>query len=59
MCGYLHLMKCKHESFKKFKELKDKGKKFNRQVKVFQLDHGGEYISTEFDKFLNENGIVS
>jgi len=53
-------MKYKHESFEKFKEFKSQVKnQIGKIIKAFRSDRGGEYLSTEFDEYLKEHGIVS
>lgn len=31
---------------------------FKKNIKVIQLDSGGEYMSTEFSSFLYDKGII-
>ena len=58
--GYLYLMKYKSESFEKFKEFKNEvEKQTGKNIKSLRSDRGGEYLSTEFQEFLKENGIIS
>ncbi|PPZ05609.1 hypothetical protein C5P41_24865, partial [Escherichia coli] len=58
--GYLYLMKYKHESFEKFKEFKSEVEnQTGKSIKALRSDRGGEYLSTEFDEYLREHGIVS
>ena len=33
-------------------------KKFECKIKVFRSDSGGEYVSTEFKRFLSSNEII-
>ena len=58
--GHLFLIKNKSESFEKFKEFKAQVENpIGKSIKTFRSDRGGEYLSTEFIKFLSEEGIVS
>ena len=53
-------MKYKSESFEKFKEFKNEvEKQTGKNIKSLRSDRGGEYLSTEFQEFLKENGIIS
>ena len=53
-------MKHKHESFEKFKEfMQEVEKQTGKSIKTLRSDRGGEYLSTEFDNFLKEHGIIS
>jgi hypothetical protein len=57
--GYIHLMKHKSESFKKFKEFKNKVQnQLGRTIKFLRSDRGGEYLSLEFSDHLKQCGIV-
>ncbi len=57
---FLNLMKYKHESFEKFKEFKSEVENQTwKSIKALRSDCGGEYLSTEFDEYLREHGIVS
>lgn len=33
-------------------------KQFKKNIKIIQLDSGGEYMSTEFSSFLFDKGII-
>ena len=58
--GYLYLMKYKSESFEKFREFKNEVEnQTGKSIKILRSDRGGEYLSTEFEEFLKENGIIS
>ena len=58
--GYVYLMKYKSESFEKFKEFKNEVEnQTGKSIKVLRSDRGGEYLSTEFQEFLKDNGIIS
>ena len=53
-------MKHKSEAFERFREFKHEvEKQTDKLIKVLRSDRGGEYLSTEFLKYLKENGIVS
>jgi hypothetical protein len=52
-------MKHKSESFKKFKEFKNKVQnQLGRTIKFLRSDRGGEYLSLEFSDHLKQCGIV-
>lgn len=52
------LMKQKSETFNKFKiYVAETQNQFNRKLKKLRSDNGGEYISVEFKKFCQEQGI--
>jgi hypothetical protein len=58
--GYSQIVLLKHKSesldaFKRFLEM-FKGK-FNRAIKTFRSDNGGEYVGNEFQAYLSLNGI--
>ena len=58
--GYLYLMKHKSETFEKFKEFKNEVEnQLGKSIKNLRSDRGGEYLSTEFQDYLKEHGIVS
>ena len=58
--GYVYLMRHKSESFDKFKEFKTEVEnQLNKSIKALRSDRGGEYLSFEFEEYLNECGIVS
>ena len=58
--GYVYLMRCKSESFEKFKEFKVEAEwKLDKHIKAFRSNQGGEYLSGEFKEFLIQEGIVS
>ena len=57
--GLVYLMKQKFESFERFKEFKTLVENGTGQnIKTPRSDHGGEYLSAEFDDFLREQGIM-
>ncbi|KAE8740314.1 hypothetical protein FOCC_FOCC014188 [Frankliniella occidentalis] len=48
----------KSESFESCKKYMAKGERFHdRKLRCLQLDNGGEYISKEFEEYLEENGV--
>ncbi len=56
----MYLIKYKHESYEKFKEFKSEVEnQIGKSIKVLWSDSEGEYLSTEFDKYLREHSIVS
>ena len=58
--GYIYLVKHKYETFEKFKEFqKEVENHCNKKIKFLRSDHGGEYLSYEFGKHLEDCGIVS
>jgi len=58
--GYVYLMKYKLESFKKFKEFKNKVEnQLGKRIKPLRSDRGSEYLSQQFIDYLKECGIVS
>ncbi|KAJ9553556.1 hypothetical protein OSB04_017601 [Centaurea solstitialis] len=58
--GYVYLMRHKSEAFEKFKEFQNEVQnQLDRKIKFLRSDHGGEYLSQEFDRHLSECGIVS
>ena len=58
--GYLYLMKYKSEAFEKFREFqKEVENQTGKNIKALRSDRGGEYLSTEFQEFLRDKGILS
>ncbi|KAJ9557371.1 hypothetical protein OSB04_011985 [Centaurea solstitialis] len=58
--GYVYLMRHKSETFEKFKEYQNEVQNLlDKRIKFLRSDHGGEYLSDEFDNHLMECGIVS
>src|SRR6266496_5524590 len=58
--GYIYLMKHKSETFEKFNEFQSEVENHrNKKIKSLRSDHGGEYLSYEFDLHLKQCGIVS
>ena len=56
---WTYILKNKSEVFEKFKEWKILVEnQYNKRIKVFRSDNGGEYCSTAFKTFLKSNGIV-
>jgi hypothetical protein len=56
---YIYLMRNKAESFEKFKEFQNEVQNHtDKTIKFLQLDHGGEYLSHEFNDHLKNCGIV-
>ena len=55
----MYLMKYKSESFEKFKKFKNEVKKqTGKSIKKLRSDRSGEYLSTEFQGFLRDRGII-
>jgi hypothetical protein len=53
------LMKHKDEVFDAFKRFKAYAENhLGLKIKMFRDDKGGEYISTAFNKFMDDSGIV-
>ena len=58
--GYVYLMTRKSESFEMFKQFCNKvEKQTEKSIKTFRSDRGGEYLSSEFLTYLEENEILS
>ena len=58
--GYVFLMRHKSESFEMFKRYRNEvEKQTGKDIKILRLDRGGEYLSSEFLTYLEENGILS
>jgi hypothetical protein len=55
--GYVYLIRCKFDSFEKFKEYKAEVE--CETSKALISDHGGEYLLSEFKDYLVHHGIVS
>lgn len=54
----VYLLGHKSETFEKFKEYHQAVQtQFQKKIKMFRSDQGGEYISTEFRQFLVNEGI--
>ena len=53
-------MRYKSEAFEKLKEFKNKvEKQSEKSIKTLRSDRGDEYLSTEFTKILEDNGILA
>ncbi|GKE09051.1 retrotransposon protein, putative, ty1-copia subclass [Tanacetum coccineum] len=58
-CGYVYLLKHKHEVFETFKVFKNEVEnKLGETIKAIRSDRGGEYISQDFKDYLKACGIV-
>ena len=58
--GYVFLIRHKSESFEMFKRYRNEVKKqTGKDIKILRSDRGGEYLSSEFLTYLEENGILS
>jgi hypothetical protein len=56
--SFVYYLKTKDEQLEKFKEFKEHYELFtNSRIKFFKSDNGGEYLSSEFQHFLKQNGI--
>lgn len=54
----LYLMKYKNEAFRKFKNYHAKMERLTgRKLKCIRTDNGGEFCNTEFQRYLDEQGI--
>ena len=57
---YVYLMHRKSDALDKFIEFKvELENQLGKSIKALQSDWGGEYMSTQFDSFLKEHGIIS
>lgn len=55
----VYFIKSKGETLAKFKIYKNWAEnQCNGKIKILRTDNGGEYLSKQFQNFLNENGIV-
>ena len=55
---WIYILKQKSEVFQCFREWKALVEKSSgRTIKIFRSDNGGEYTSTEFGKYLTQEGI--
>ncbi len=55
----IYLLKHKSDVFEKFLDFKALvERQLNAQIKCLRSDHGGEYMSTEFENYLRQNGIA-
>lgn len=56
---HVYLLKHKDEAFDKFKAFKALVEnQLGRKIKALRSDRGGEYFSSEFSSFCEENGII-
>ena len=52
-------MRHESETFEKFKEFQNEVEnQLGKTIKLLRSDHGGEYMSQEFDDHLKSQGIV-
>ena len=57
--GYIYLLHRKSVVFEKFKEFWAEAKKqLDKNIKSLRSDRGGEYLSSDFNKYLFGNGIL-
>ena len=55
---WIYFLKGKNEVFSKFKEFKALVENlFEKKIKIFRSDNGGEFIGGEFKSFCTEDGI--
>ena len=58
--GYVYLLRHKSDSFEMFKRYRNEvEKQTKKKIKILRSDRGGEYLSSEFLTYLEENGILS
>ena len=58
--GYVYLMKHKLESFEMFKRFYSKiEKQTGKSIKTLRPDQRGEYLTSDFLTYLEENGVLS
>ena len=56
---WVYVLKNKSDAFETFRKWKKMVEnQYDRKVKVLRTDGGGEYVSNEFDDFLNNSGII-
>ena len=53
----VHPIARKSEVFEKFRQFKAKHERPDRKIRRMRFDNGGEYMSTEFEKWLKDCGI--
>nr|GEV86982.1 retrotransposon protein, putative, Ty1-copia subclass [Tanacetum cinerariifolium] len=59
-CGYVYLLKHKHEVFETFKVFqKEVENQLGKTIKSLRSDRRGEYISQEFLNHLKDHGIIA
>ena len=57
---YVYLMHRKFDTLDKFIEFEAESKnQLGKRIKALQFDRSGEYMSTQFNSFLKEHGIIS
>lgn len=57
--AFVYFLKAKNEALKYFKIYKALvEKQTEKSIKILRTDNGGEFCSTEFESFLNKEGIV-
>ncbi|CAG4987165.1 unnamed protein product [Colias eurytheme] len=57
--AFVYFLKAKNEAFKYFKVYKALvEKQTQKSIKILRTDNGGEFCSTEFESFLDKEGIV-
>ena len=57
--GYVYLMRHKSDSFEMFKRYRNEvEKQTEKEIKILRSDQGGEYLSSEFLTYLEENEIL-
>lgn len=55
---WIFLLKCKSEAFEAFKKFKKQAEnEIGKKIKCFRTDRGGEFMSFEFKKFCEEEGV--
>ena len=60
MYGYAYLLHRQFKGFEKFKESRvEAEKQLDKNIESLQFDRGGEYLFSDFDKYLLDNGILS
>ena len=58
--GYVYLMRHKSDVFDMFKAFKaEVENQLEKHIKILRSNHGGEYLSVEFQQYLIDNGIIS
>ncbi|GAA0162208.1 transmembrane signal receptor [Lithospermum erythrorhizon] len=56
--GWIYLLTCKSEAFDHFKKFRNMvEKETSMSIKCFRSDRGGEFNSTEFNTYCEDNGI--
>ncbi|KAL5760753.1 hypothetical protein ACOSP7_019243 [Xanthoceras sorbifolium] len=58
--GYAYLMRHKSDAFDMFKAFKvEVENHLEKHIKILRFDHGGEYLSGEFQQYLIDSAIIS